>query len=447
MKKEVVIIGGVAAGMSCAAKLQRESSDTNITVYEMGPDISYGACGLPYLIGGVIKDPKDLVLRTPEDFREKGMEVQTHHEVQRVDPSSKTVTVKSLKENRTFEKSYDSLVIATGAAPIAPGFMKDAPRNVFTLRDVADGRRIKEAAKDSTVKDVVIVGGGYIGLELVESFHNLGKNVTLLNRSEKIMKTYDEEIREVLFEELEKKNISLHLSDDVEGFISSDDDYVTHVKTDRRSYPADLVVMAIGVAPSTKFLEDTGIETLKNGAILVNNRMETNIEDIYAAGDCATVHHKLLNKPVHIPLATHASKQGRILAENLSGKDKRYPGALGTSVVKILDLTLAQTGLNEQQVKEHDFNYQTSFIKTSHRAGYYPDNSPIYLKYIFDKDTQVLLGAQLIGSEGVAHRINTLVIAIDKGLTLEDITLSDLAYAPPFSATWDALQVASKASQ
>jgi len=363
-----------------------------------------------------------------------------------VDPREKKVMVKDLKKNETFEKAYDSLVITTGAAPISPPFMQDAPKNVFTLRDIPDGKAIKEAAMAATIKNIVIVGGGYIGMELVESFHGLGKNVTLINRSGKIMKTYDEEIREVLLNELTEKNIDLHLSDNVEGFKSDDEGYVTHVVTDQNAYEADLVVMAIGVAPATKFLKDTEIETMKNGVIITNDRMETNMKDIYAAGDCASVPHKLLNMPVHIPLATHASKQGRLLAEILAGNDRSFPGALGTSVVKILDLTLAQTGLNEKQAKEHDYNYQTNFIKTSHRAGYYPDNSAVYIKYLFDKDTKVLLGAQLAGTRGIAHRINTLVLAVDQGLTLEDILFSDFAYAPPFSGTWDALQVAAKAS-
>ncbi|NBG88381.1 CoA-disulfide reductase [Isachenkonia alkalipeptolytica] len=446
MKKEVVIIGGVAAGMSCAAKLQREDPETRITIFEKGPHISYGACGLPYYIGDLIKDPGKLIVRTPEDFKEKRVDVHIHHQVLQVHPSKKTVTVKDLDKNETFEKSYDTLLISTGAAPITPKFMEEAPKNVFTLRDIPDGKRIKEAALLSEVKNIVIVGGGYIGLELVESFHSLGKNVTLINRSGKIMKTYDEEIREILLDELEDKNINLHLSDNVEGFKSNAHGYVTHVVTDQKAYEADLVVMAIGVAPGTKFLENTGIQTLENGAIITNNRMETNLKDVYAAGDCASVHHKLLDMPVHIPLATHASKQGRILAEILAGKDKTFPGALGTSVVKILDLTLAQTGLNEKQARDHGYNFQSNFIKAPHRAGYYPDNSPVYIKYIFDKDSKVLLGAQLAGTKGVAHRINTLVLAIDQGLTLEDILLSDFAYAPPFSGTWDALQVAAKAS-
>ena len=446
MEKEVVIIGGVAAGMSCAAKLQRENPKARITVYEKGPHISYGACGLPYYIGDLIKDPEKLIVRTPEDFAEKSVDVHIHHQVLKVDPSKKTLKVKDLKGDQTFEKSYDVLLIATGAAPVAPKFMEGAPKNVFTLRDIPDGEKIKEAALEPQVKNIVIVGGGYIGLELVESFHSLGKNVTLVNRSGKIMKTYDEELREVLFDELEEKNINLYLSDNVEGFISNPEGYVTHVKTDQNTYEADLVVMAIGVAPSTDFLKNTGIHTLKNGAIITNGRMETNLKDVYAAGDCASVNHKLLDLPVHIPLATHASKQGRILAEILAGKDKTFPGALGTSVVKILDLTLAQTGLNEKQAREYGFNYQANFIKAPHRAGYYPDNSPVYIKYLFDKDTKVLLGAQLAGVKGVAHRINTLVLAIDRGLTLEDILLSDFAYAPPFSGTWDALQVAAKAS-
>lgn len=359
-----------------------------------------------------------------------------------MDPENKEVTVLDHKSGITFHKPYDELLISTGASPITPDFMKSPPKNVFILREISDGEAIKEALEKNSVRDVVVVGGGYIGLEMVEAFYDQGKNVTLINRSGKIMKTYDGEIREVLMNELEEKGIHLYLDDEVEEMIPDDEGMIKQVKTNRDEYNADLVVVAIGIRPSTEFVKDIGLEMLDNGAIITDRQMKTSLDNIYAAGDCASVYHRMLKKPVYIPLATHANKQGRILAEILAGKDKFYPGALGTSVVRVMDITLSQTGLSLKECKDAGLNFQSVFIKTPNKAGYYPDNNPVYIKYLFDKDSKVLLGAQMAGKEGVAHRINSLAVAIDQGMTLEEIALSDFAYAPPFSGTWDATQVA-----
>jgi NADPH-dependent 2,4-dienoyl-CoA reductase/sulfur reductase-like enzyme len=312
---------------------------------------------------------------------------------------------------------------------------------------VEDGQRIKEAAISDKVERVVLIGAGYIGLELVESFHNLGKQVAVINRSANIMKPVDQEIRDILLEELKEKEIELNFNEEVERITQGQDGMVKSVVTDKGEHPADLVVVAIGVAPATRFLEGTGVDTLKNGAIVTNDRMKTSVEGIYAAGDCATIYHRILKKDVHIPLATYANRQGRLLGEILAGKDSSFPGGIGASVVKILDLTISATGVNENQAKDGGLEYETQFIKGYSNAGYYPGNKPLYVKYIFEKDSKVLLGAQLAGEKGAQHRIDALSIAIQKGMTLRELAYSDFAYTPPYSGAWDPLQVAANVAE
>jgi len=447
MNQNVVVIGGVAAGMSCAAKLSREDPEARITVYEKGSHISYGACGLPYYIGDVIEDHNRLVVKEPADFKESNIDVRIRHQVMKVLPEKKKVVVKNLETKEEFEKDYHKLVIATGAEPVKPPFVDESVGNVFTLRTIEDGQRIKEAALSDKVERVVLIGAGYIGLELVESFHNLGKKISLINRSANIMKPVDQEIREVLIDELENKGIELNFNEEVEEIVQGEDGMVKSVVTDKKEHPADLVVVAIGVVPATKFLEGTGMEMLKNGAIVISDRMETNIEDIYAAGDCATIYHRILKKNVHIPLATYANRQGRLLGEILSGKNSRFPGGIGASVVKILDLTISATGLNEKQAKDGGLDYETGFIKGYSNAGYYPGSKPLYVKYIYHKESKVLLGAQLAGEKGAQHRIDALSIAIQKDLTLRELAYSDFAYTPPYSGAWDPLQVAANVAE
>lgn len=442
MSREIVIIGGVAAGMSTAAKLSREDKKANITVFEKGKYISYGACGLPYYIGDVIENYEKLIVRKPADFEDTNITVKIKHQVLKVDSQKKTVFVRNLETGDEFEKRYGDLVIATGAEPVKPPFVDESIKNVFTLRTVEDGQAIKEAALSEEVKKVVLIGAGYIGLELVESFNNLGKDITIINRSDQILKPVDQEIRDVLIKELKDKEIKLNFGEEVEEIIPDDNGKVKLIRTKKSDYEADLVVVAIGVKPATKFLENLGLETLKNGAIIINDKMETNIKNIYAVGDCASLYHRVLKKDVHIPLATYANRQGRLLGEILAGKDRSFPGGIGASVVKIMDLTISATGVNEKLAKENNLDYDTVFIKGYSNAGYYPGGKTLYVKYIFYRETKVLLGAQLAGEKGAQHRINALSIAITQGMTLHEIAYSDFAYSPPYSGTWDPTQVA-----
>ena len=445
MSKEIVIVGGVAAGMSAASKLRREDKDVNITVYEKGNIVSYGACGLPYFISDKIKESKSLIVKNPKDFEKNNITVKTEHEVKNLDADNKNLLIEDLKSNNTFEKEYDQLVITTGASPVLPNIKGKELDGIYTLRDVNDGEKIKKEALDDNIKNVAIIGAGYIGLELCESFIEQGKNVKLINRSDKIMKTYDDELRELLLEELENKGVKMHLSDEIKAF--NGNKKVQSIKTDKDTYEADLVIVSIGVKPNSEFIKNTDIKTLKNGAIIVDKKMKTNIDDVYAAGDVATVYHKVLKENRHIPLATYANKQGKLLGEILAGKDTYFEGGIGTSIVKVMDITLAQTGINENDAKSYGIDYKTTFIKTGNHAGYYPGNTPVYIKYIYDKNSKILLGAQLAGKSGVANRINVLSLAIDKKMTTEEIAYSDFSYAPPFSGVWDALQVAASASK
>ncbi len=446
MKREIVIVGGVAAGMSCASKLDREADDVNITVYEKGGVISYGACGLPYYIADYFEDSDKMIARTPEDYKDTSVDVRLYHEVVEVNPEDKTVRVKNLKDGGEFSKKYDELVIASGAAPVLPPFADSEIENLFKLRTVEDAEKIKEAAQNPDVEKVVIVGGGYIGIELVESFKRLGKEISVINRSERIMGSFDEEIRELIVEELKDKNINLHLNDDVEEIIADEEGKVSKVKTDRDEYDADLAVVVVGVAPATEFLKGTGIETLDNGAIIIDEKMKTNIDNIYSAGDCAALYHIVLDKYVHIPLATYSNRQGRLLGSILAGKDVSFPGGIGTSMVKVLDLEIAQTGLNEHQAEESGFEYETNMIKAASHTGYYPGREAVYVKLIFEKGTERLLGAQIAGKDKAALRINPLAIAIERKMTLQEIAYSDFGYAPPFSGVWDPVQIACNAS-
>lgn len=440
--REVVIIGGVAAGMSCAAKLHRSADDVNITVYEKGENISYGACGLPYYIGDDIKELDSLIIKKPEDYDDERISIKIHHEVTEVKPDQKKVIVKDTESGKEFEKEYDELVITVGTSPILPPFVDLEMENVFKLRTIEDGKKIKEAALKDDVKNVIIVGGGYIGIELVESFYNLGKNVSVINRSERIMGSFDQEIREIILEELREKKVNLYLNDDVEDIIADDSGRVKSVKTSEGEYEADLVVVAIGVKPNTAFLKDTGIEMMDNGAIIIDEKMKTNLDNIYSAGDCASLYHRVLDELVNIPLATYANKEGRLLAEIIAGKDKTFKGGLGTSAIKVLDLEVSQTGLNEHQAEKSDFEFDTKFIKAKSHAGYYPGAEDLHVKIIFEKETERILGAQLVGKQGAALRINAMALAVENEMTLQELAYSDFAYAPPFSGTWDPVQVA-----
>ncbi len=437
----VIIIGGIAAGMSAAAKAARTDETAEIVLYEKTDIISLGTCGMPYYIGGFFSDPNKMIARTVEQAIEAGIDTKVKHEVLSIDPEAKTVQVKNLVTGDTFEDYYDRLMIATGADSIIPPIDNVKLGNVFTLKNMDDGQEIKDVATQESTKDVVIIGAGYVGLELVEAMKKLGKNVRLIQLDDAVMPgSFDTEITDIMAEEIKSHGVDLHLSEMVKAL--EGETKVTKVITDKGEYPADLVVIATGVRPNTSFIKDTGIKMMKNGAILVDPFGRTNFKDIYSAGDCATVYHKIKKEKVYIPLATTANKLGRMIGENLVGKNKSFPGTLGSAAIKVMDMEAGRTGITEEEARQMQINYDSVFITDRNQTNYYPGAENIYVKMIYNKDTKVVLGGQIIGKVGAVLRVDVLAAAIDKGMTTEELSNLDLVYSPPFSRTWDVLNVA-----
>lgn len=438
---KIIIIGGIAAGMSAAAKAKRIQRDAEIVVYEKSAHVSFGACGLPYFVGDFFADPNQMIARSAEEFRATGIDVRTSHEVSHVDTKKKTIRVTNLKSREIFEDTYDKLMVATGASVMIPPIENLHLKNVFTLKSMEDGIALKEAAMKDEIKNVVIIGAGYIGVEVVEAMKRLGKEVRIIQLADRILlDSFDKELTDYMEKELQEHGVKLHLSEAVERIEGESE--VQEVVTSKGRYEADLVVLTTGVKPNTKFLRDTGIETLPNGAIIIDDKGQTNVPDIYAAGDCATVNHFVTEKPAYIPLATTANKIGRIVGENLAGMDSRFQGALGTAGLKVMDLEAGRTGITEREAMEIDLDYKTVFISDKNQTSYYPGQEDIFVKLVYDAKTKVILGAQIVGKRGAVLRVDVIATAIFKKMTTEELGMLDLCYAPPFARTWDVLNVA-----
>lgn len=438
---KIVIIGGDAAGMSAAAKARRVDKDTQVVVYDKTDIVSFGACGLPYFVGDFFDDPNNMVARTAEKTRESGIEINLLYEAVQVDVPKKLLTLKNLTTGEERVDSYDKLMIATGATPIIPPIQNVELKNVFTLKSIYDGIDLKQAALQQDNKEVVIIGAGFIGLELVEAMIKLGKNVRLIQLDSRILpEAFDQEITDIMEKELTDQGVQLQLVEKVLAFQGKT--AVTDVVTDKGTYKADIVILATGIRPSTAFLKDTGIEMLRNGAIVINEHGETNLKDVYAAGDCATVYHLIREENVYIPLATTANKLGRIVGENLAGHKTTFQGTLGSAAVKVMDLEAGKTGLSEGEAKKMGLNFKTVFITDQNQTGYYPGQADIAVKLIYEAETQVLLGGQVIGKKGAVLRVDVLAAAIFKKMTTEELGMLDLCYSPPFSKAWDVLNVA-----
>ncbi|UOR10379.1 FAD-dependent oxidoreductase [Halobacillus amylolyticus] len=434
-----VIIGGDAAGMSAAMQIVRNSEDNEIVTLERGKVYSYGQCGLPYVFSGDVDSFDDLIARKPETFREKyGIDARLLHEVMEVDCEHKIVYGIDHSSGKKFEESYDRLLIATGADPVLPPWEGKNLSGVHPLKTIPDAKAIMDDLQDD-VDQVAIIGGGYIGLEMAENLAAIGKKIRMIDRGDRLGKIFDEDMSELIHEEAEKQGVEILLSESVEGF-SGEDNKVSSVITDKGEYETDLVLAAVGVAPNTSFLNETGIYTSYNQAIEVNAFMETSIMDIYAAGDCATQFHRVKQRPDYVPLGTHANKQGRVAGLNMIDKRRVYHGIVGTSILKFFDLTLARTGLSSREAEEEHFSYQTVSIESTHEAGYYSKDNPMTLKLIYDEQSRKLLGGQIIGHQGVDKRIDVLATAIYQHMTIDELIDLDLAYSPPYNSVWDPIQ-------
>ncbi len=437
----VIIVGAVAAGMSAAVKLKRMQPSYEVVVYEKTDVVSFGACGLPYFVGGFFDDPNSMIARSPEKFRETGIDLNTFHEIVNVDVTNKKVTVKNIQTNVEFEDSYDKLMIASGASSIIPPIKNVQLENVSTLKSMEDGIKVKELFNREENKNIVIIGAGFIGLEAVEAAKKLGKNVTVFQSGNRILEqVFDKEITDVLEEQIRKHDVDLRLEELVSELIGQTK--VEKVITNKGQIDADVVIIATGVRPNTSFLKDSGIEMLPNGAIIVDEFGKTSIKDIYAAGDCATIQNIVSGKDTYVPLATGANKLGRIVGENLAGANNTFQGSLGSSCLKVLDMEAGSTGITESQAQKLGLDVKVKFISDFNQTNYYPGRNKIYVKLVYDAKTKVILGGQVAGYKDAVQRTNVIATAIFAKLTTSQLGMLDLCYAPPFARTWDVLNVA-----
>ena len=428
--------------LSGKKKLKKELVNAEITVFERSGYISYANCGLPYYIGDVITDPEELTLQTPESFFKRfRINMKIHHEVISIHPERKTVSVKNLENGEIFEEKYDKLILSPGAKPTQPRLPGVGIDKLFTLRTVEDTFRIKEYINKNHPKSAVLAGGGFIGLELAENLRELGMDVTIVQRPKQLMNPFDPDMASMIHNEMRKHGIKLVLGYTVEGFKEKDNGVEVLLK-DNPSLKADMVVLAIGVTPDTVLAKEAGLELGIKESIVVNDRMETSVPDIYAAGDAVQVKHYVTGNDALISLAGPANKQGRIIADNICGGDSRYLGSQGSSVIKVFDMTAATTGINETNAKKSGLEVDTVILSPMSHAGYYPGGKVMTMKVIFEKESYRLLGAQIIGYEGVDKRIDVLATAIHAGLNATQLKDLDLAYAPPYSSAKDPVNMA-----
>ena len=439
---KVVIVGGVAGGATAAARLRRLDESAEIVVFERSGYVSYANCGLPYYIGGVITDRAELTLQTPESFwRRFRVDMRVRHEVTAIHPDTKTVDVKNLATGEVFAESYDKLILSPGARPTQPALPGVGIDRLFTLRTVEDTLKLREFIEQHHPRSAVLAGGGFIGIELVENLRELGLDVTVVQRPKQLLNPLDADMAAFLHAQLREKGVKLMLGRTVEGF-AADGDRVNVLIKDEAPLTADMVVLAIGVTPDTGLARDAGLELGIKGSIVVNDRMETSVPDIYAVGDAVQVKHSVTGQDTLLSLAGPANKQGRIAADNICGGDSRYLGSQGSSVIKVFDMTIAATGVNEKTARQAGIDCDKVFLSPMSHAGYYPGGKVMTMKVVFEKGTYRLLGAQIVGYEGVDKRIDVLATAIHAGLTGPQLKDLDLAYAPPYSSAKDPVNMA-----
>lgn len=439
---KVIIVGGVAGGATAATRIRRLDEHAQIIVFERSGYVSYANCGLPYYIGGVIEDPEELTLQTPESFQARfGIDVRVKHEVTDIDATGKTVTVYNLETGEIFEESYDKLILSPGAKPIRPDLPGMDSRNIFSLRTVEDTFRIRQFVEEQNPQSAVMVGGGFIGLEVAENLCELGMKVTVIQRGNQLMNTLDYDMATLVHTKLRSRGIALKLGGDVVGFEEAEHGVRVLLKDDS-PIEADLVLLAIGVSPENALAKKAGLALGMKGAIVVNDKMETSVPDIYAVGDAIQVKHGVTGKDAVISLAGPANKQGRIAADNICGLDSHYKGSMGSSVIKLFDLTAASTGLTEKAAQMAGIDYDRVVLSPSSHAGYYPGAKSMTMKVVYEKDTLKLLGAQILGQDGVDKRLDVLATAISAGLKADQLKDLDLAYAPPYSSAKDPVNMA-----
>ena len=447
--ERLLVVGGDAAGMSAAseARRHRPPDDLRIIAFERGRHTSYSACGIPYLVGGVVADGDDLVVRTPEAFARRHIDVHIGHEVTAVDLDRRQVRVRKLDDPGAGERvePFDQLVIATGASPIRPDLPGAEAEGIFGVQVLDDGLALQRRLADRPPKRAVVIGGGYIGLEMAEALVMRGLEVTLVEKASQPMGTLDPDMGALVAEAVRGIGVTLHLEEGVEGYEAGDDGRVSAVITSERALPADLVVLGLGVKPNSRLAGEAGLGVGPDtGAVVVDRRMRTTAEGVWAAGDCVEVHHRVSRRPAAIALGTHANKQGRVAGVNIAGGYATFPGVVGTAVSKICSLEIARTGLREVDARREGFETETVVVDSTTRAGYFPGAAAITTKLIAERRSGRLLGAQIVGREGAAKRIDVLACALWNEMTVDEIAHLDLGYAPPFSPVWDPVLIAAR---
>ena len=439
---KVVIVGGVAGGATAAARIRRLDEQAEIVVFERSGYISYANCGLPYYIGGVIEDPEELTLQTPESFFSRfRIRMKVRHEVTAIHPDRKTVSVRNLETDEAFEERYDKLLLSPGAKPVRPDLPGIDSGRVFTLRTVEDTFRIKDYVNENKPRSAVMVGGGFIGLEVAENLRDLGMEVTIIQKPRQLMSPFDSDMASFIHAEMRRHGVKLALGYSSEGFEEKNGGIDVLLK-DSAPVHADMVILAIGVTPESSLAKDAGLALGLKGSILVNDRMETSVTDIYAVGDAVQVKNYVTGEDALIALAGPANKQGRIAADNICGGDSRYQGSQGSSVIKVFDMTAAITGINETNARKSGLDTEAVILSPMSHAGYYPGGKVMTMKVVFEKETYRLLGAQIVGYEGVDKRIDVLATAIRAGMKATELKDLDLAYAPPYSSAKDPVNMA-----
>lgn len=445
--KKIIIIGGVAAGMSAAAKARRIDKEAKITVYEKTEFVSWGACGMPYYVGGFFDDSNVMIARTFEETVKSGINLKIKNEVIKIDSKNKKVLVKDLETNEEFEDEYDSLLITTGAKAIIPNIKNIDIGNVSTLKDFKDALDMKEKIKDSNIKNVIILGAGFIAIEIAHALKHLGKNVSIIQRSDRVFgNKFDKEFSDLAIEHIKEK-VDLNLNEKVLSLEADDNNNVKAVITDKGKYAADYVVVAIGVIPNSDLAKETEIKLTDKGAIIIDREGRTNIDSIFAAGDCATIYDKVLDGQNYYALATGANKLGRMIASNLVGGKEKFLGSLGSACILAFEMEFARTGITEEEAKKRNINYKTVMIKDSDHTHYYPNYEDLHIKLVYSADNRKILGGQIMGKRGAVLRADVIAAAIYSELTVDELGMLDLCYAPPFARTWDALNVAGNAAK
>ncbi len=445
-RQRLVVIGGDAAGMSAAseARRRRTPDELEIVAFDRGGYTSYSACGIPYSVGGVVTDPDSLIARSPEEHRRRGIDVHLRHEVTAIETEAQSVTVRDLESGAERRESYDELMVATGATPIRPDLPGAGASGIFGVQGLEDGLALRRlVAADDAPRRAVVVGAGYIGLEMAEALVQRGLEVALVDQAPQPMSTLDPDMGALVADGLRSIGVALHLGAAVEGYETTKD-AVSAVVTSEATLPADLVVLGLGVRPNTGLVQGAGIPLGPSGGVAVDRRMHTQRPSVWAAGDCVEVHHRVSRRPVTIALGTHANKQGRVAGVNLGGGYATFPGVVGTAVTKVCGLEVARTGLRETEAEAAGFEFETVTVESTTRAGYFPGAATITTKLVAERRSGRLLGAQIVGAEGAAKRIDVLACALWNEMSVDEIAHLDLGYAPPFSPVWDPVLIAAR---